>query len=274
MLEFYHKDHQYKMKGVIYTSVSSVVARYKQPFDSDFWSTYKALEKLIGYDDFKEMRRVHGNYKSPQFIEWACGFVELDELKKTTEKILKEWTKERDDSIVKGHAYHDKKEKQAYGKGFEINPFTEEKFNTIGNKPKGKDKMASTSDLYNLPDGYHPELMLWNNEYLIGGTADKVFLETKGKKRLAYLDDYKTNKKIDTENPWDKMRTPLHHLDDCNYNHYRVQIALYAWMLEQSGFTIKGTAFTHLNKKYKFSYIHMRRHIVNMLNHFKNETTQ
>lgn len=50
----------------------------------------------------------------------------------------------------------------------------------------------------------------------------------------------------------------------CNYNHYRLQISTYAWMLEQAGYTIRNTAFTHLNQQYKFDY--MKHEVQLMLN--------
>ena len=51
------------------------------------------------------------------------------------------------------------------------------------------------------------------------------------------------------------MKSPLKHLDDCNYNHYRLQISTYAWMLEQEGYVVRSTRFTHLNKVYDFEYM-------------------
>ena len=51
--------------------------------------------------------------------------------------------------------------------------------------------------------------------------------------------DYKTSKKINKRSYFNKvlkkntmMKYPLGHLEDCNYNHYALQISLYAYMLE------------------------------------------
>jgi hypothetical protein len=49
--------------------------------------------------------------------------------------------------------------------------------------------------------------------------------------------DYKTNKEIKTESyvNWegvsDRMLAPLNHLDDCNLNHYALQLSLYMYMI-------------------------------------------
>ena len=36
-----------------YISVTTLIERFAQPFDEDFWSAYKALEKLIPEDKWK-----------------------------------------------------------------------------------------------------------------------------------------------------------------------------------------------------------------------------
>jgi hypothetical protein len=49
--------------------------------------------------------------------------------------------------------------------------------------------------------------------------------------------DYQTNKEIKKESyvNWegisDKMLDPLSHLDDCNINHYNIQLSLYMYMI-------------------------------------------
>lgn len=251
-----------------YTSVTTLIDTYKMPFDRDFWATYKALERLIGEKSFIEMKR-HSNFKSPAWIEWACKFVEMDELLKTISIILQEWENEKNISLEKGTMYHLSKEKQAYIEGYDINPFTGKKFPTMMKKPsKNSDKVSMVSDLWDLKDGYYPELMLWNNSFRIAGTADKVFIDTVGNVRYIDFDDYKTNKKIKKENPYEKMRSPLNSLDNCEWSFYRLQISMYAWMMEQFGFKVRYTAFTHFNEMYKFSYGHMRKHIIALLNDY------
>jgi hypothetical protein len=36
-----------------YISVTTLIDKFAQPFDKDFWSAYKALEKLIPVDNWK-----------------------------------------------------------------------------------------------------------------------------------------------------------------------------------------------------------------------------
>lgn len=268
MITFQKDSHIYRSGDIKYISVTSLINNYKNQFDSGFWSTYKALERLIGKEDFKEMRR-HRDFKSPSFIEWACSFVDHNDLLKTITIIQKEWDDERDTAAEKGSYYHIVKEKQAYNDGYTINPFSGKKVHTaVGKPPPGK-KESTVMDLWDLKDGYYPELMLWNHAYRIAGTADKVFIETIENRRFVDIDDFKTNKEIKKTNSYEKMKTPLGRLDDCNYNHYRLQICTYAWMLEENGYKIRNVSFTHFNEQYKLSYGHTRKYIIEMLNHHK-----
>lgn len=51
------------------------------------------------------------------------------------------------------------------------------------------------------------------------------------------------------------MHSPISHLDCCNYNHYRLQISTYGWLMEQAGYTIRNLSFTHINQPYEFDYL-------------------
>ena len=195
----------------------------------------------------------------------------MDELLVEIENIKKSWEKEREDACFKGTKYHERKEEQAYNRGFEINPYTREKTITKIKKSPPGNKTLPFKDLWELEDGYYPELIIWNDLYEIAGTADKVFIYTKGKKRYVDIDDFKTNKEIKKQNNYQKMKYPIEKLDDCNYNHYRLQISMYAWMLEQFGFIVKNVGFTHMNELYKFQYGRMKPNIIKLLKNYSNE---
>lgn len=48
--------HQYwNDEGQKFISVTTLIGRFEQPFDQDFWSKYKALERLIGSQKFAAM---------------------------------------------------------------------------------------------------------------------------------------------------------------------------------------------------------------------------
>jgi hypothetical protein len=64
--------------------------------------------------------------------------------------------------------------------------------------------------------------------------------------------DYKTNKEIKTESfkNWegisDKMSHPISHLDDCNFNHYALQLSIYMYIILKHNRKLKpGKIYIH-----------------------------
>jgi hypothetical protein len=245
------KTHTYKKGRVKYTPVSTILELYRVPFDTDHWSTYKAYQEILG-DDFKAMASGF-NPSNPDLFKRLAQVVENKEMGKVRDRIKKEWRDGGTKSAKRGTKYHKDKENSSYEYGYEVNPFSGEKYRTVGrNIIKGP--RAKKFDLFSLPDGYYPELIIWNDEYKIAGTPDRLFVETVGDIRYIDIDDYKTVKKIDTKNKHQRFLKPLDHLEDTRYNKYRLQVSFYAWMLEQVGFTVRHTAFTHINQQYSFTY--------------------
>lgn len=246
-------NHTYSKEGN-YTSVSKLISRYKNEFDRNHWSSYKALERLI--PNFKEFK-AGKNINSPEFIEYGIAHIGNEQLFDDMKKIiLKEWDIENQVSVNKGNVYHLKKEQQSYTNGVETNPFDGKIYPVIPKKEVADQKVAIVDNLYDLEDGYYPELILWNDEYKIAGQADKVFIETKKNKRYIDIDDYKTNKKISkTGYMGNKMKAPLSHLPDANYIHYSLQISTYAWLLEEFGYRVRNLSFHHYNKQYPINYM-------------------
>ena len=40
-------------KDIKYTSVTTLIQNYYEKFDEEFWSSYKAIERIVGIDVFK-----------------------------------------------------------------------------------------------------------------------------------------------------------------------------------------------------------------------------
>ena len=71
--------------------------------------------------------------------------------------------------------------------------------------------------------------------FLIG----QIDLLTISNKRILIV-DHKTNSKIEFKSFYDqntkssvKMKYPLNDLDDVNFNHYQLQLSIYAWMVKK-----------------------------------------
>lgn len=245
MVTFEEKSHTYTNKeGKIYTSATTLVGMVKPKFDEDFWSAYKALEKILNFDKkftynwyLREKFGFQMEEKDTEHIELiAKKLKRKEEFDAVKVDILAEWAEKSLTSTDKGTAIHKAKEEKAFADGFGY--FNDNIF--------GKTlSSAGVEDIYSLPDGYYPEMLLWNDENEIAGLADRIWLTTENNIRYADIDDYKSNKEIKTKSPY-KMLIPVEHLDDCHLSHYSLQLSIYLWMLKQFGFTPREGRFTHI----------------------------
>ena len=251
---FNENEHSYKRGEIKYTSVTRLIGKYQPPFRRDHWASYKALERIHG-DNFKEMRQGF-DPADPAFIDYMIMHSDIDEFLDTKKAILSEWRQKNVKAVRRGNKYHKDRERNSLQRGEEVNPFTGKTFNVYCKEDlEAADNYSLRHNLYELEDGYYPELLVWNNEYEIAGQADRVFIETVDDIKYVDIDDYKTNNKITTENEFSNFLSPLDHLPDCKLSLYNLQISCYAWLLERFGFTVRNLAFHHYNKKYDLDYL-------------------
>jgi hypothetical protein len=154
----------------------------------------------------------------------------------TAEYWKAQWGSMGADACKIGSEFHKKKEETLIPGFIEIDSDTRQPLET---------------NLSNLPDGDYAEMILWLQEYGVAGQSDRIIIETKGLKTYVDVLDYKTNKKIDL-NSYKNFKTghqmmqgPLKHLQCCNYNHYNLQLSLYAYILEQAGFIPRDLIIEH-----------------------------
>ena len=87
--------------------------------------------------------------------------------------------------------------------------------------------------LQKLINGIYPEHMVYLKSAGICGQSDLVEVADD----TVHITDYKTNKKIDKTSfvDWQgsskKMIGPVSHLDDCNLNHYNLQLSIYMYII-------------------------------------------
>lgn len=76
------------------------------------------------------------------------------------------------------------------------------------------------------------EVVLYDEKARLAGTIDCL---VKNKKTGAFVVlDWKSNKEIKYNNEWQNMKFPLEHLEDCNFNHYSIQLATYTEILKRN----------------------------------------
>lgn len=82
------------------------------------------------------------------------------------------------------------------------------------------------------------ELSLFHCGLRVAGQADLIAVEEGGG---VVILDWKRSKKIEYRNAYRKLKAPLSHLDDCNYNLYSLQLNVYRYILESEyGMRVTG----------------------------------
>lgn len=229
-----------------FISVTTLIERFGQPFDKDFWSAYKALEKLIPAESWKiEKKSLLSSKKFDKGILDLYN-ISTNDFNKAQQGILDAWAEENRKSCERGTKIHSMLEHEFYSAGKNVKL---EKFG-LG----GKFECRRNYTELDLPYGVYPE-------YLIYRTSDDGILNIAGQIDCLVKNgneivcvDHKTNKKIDLKSGFNtatrstaKMLYPLNNLDDCNYNHYQLQLSTYAWMLQKinPNFIIKDLILNH-----------------------------
>ena len=236
---FTEKDHKYSnSEGIQYISTTTVVSKYKQAFDSEYWSTYKAIEKILTENKSKAyFDQVKKKIGFEQIIPHFVNMINPEVIHKYKNQILSEWDKKNKDAQDAGTAYHKAKQE-------EVNASISDQIRIVGT--------TDNDSLTSLPGGVHTELTIWNHSNRLAGQADKVIVEdfydpfTDTTTRFIDIEDYKTSNKIERESfkhfnkGYTMMKYPLDNLMDCNVSHYQMQLSVYGWMLEQYGYKIRN----------------------------------
>lgn len=215
-----------------FISVTTLIDKYVQPYNKEFWSMYKALEKLVPKEDWKTVSKpLRDTMKIPKDIYNMYDFTEEDVVKEQ-QKILDEWQKINEESCTRGTAIHAELENSMYKMGSNCSL---SKFG-IGGKFVC-DKGRTTLD---LEDGVYPEYLISriSNDGILRIAGQIDLLVKKGHHYI--IGDYKTCKKIEQKGFFNsktrgtsKMKYPLNNLEDSNYWHYNMQLSIYAWMVQK-----------------------------------------
>lgn len=261
---FVEKNHRYflnkKNSQLPLQSVSSFYAEYKNEFNTDFWASYKTYEKILPPGIFKDLKKIYG-YDSPELLTVAKMYItDVNYFETVKENFKQSWQEKNKKSTDKGTSFHNLQETNSYITGAGINQYNLKCYPILTTKILPYANYTLTDNLYDLPEGFYPELLIFNEECLIAGQADKVFItEFEGEK---YIDigDFKTNEKISKKSFRDSkghkyMKPPLEDIMDSNYWHYVIQLSTYAFMLEKFGFKVRSLYLQHYDEIYFLPYL-------------------
>ena len=103
-----------------FTSVTTMIHSFTQPFDEQFWSAYKALEKLLPKEDWAiEKKALLATKKFSIELLDAYGIAEND-FNKEQQAILDAWDNEKRTSCERGTKIHAELENSFYNKSKNI----------------------------------------------------------------------------------------------------------------------------------------------------------
>jgi len=164
--------------------------------------------------------------------------------------ILQAWDNESQRAIKLGNFYHNQREKDLID------------FKTIERdgcevpiiKPLiDEDTGIKVAPEQKLSNGVYPEHMVYLKSAKLCGQADRVEIIN----GTINITDYKTNKEIKTKGftNWEgitnKLYNPVGHLDDCNLNHYNLQLSIYAYIIKKHNPKLKIGKLTIQHVKFK-----------------------
>ena len=259
-----------------FISVTTLIHSFTQPFDKEFWSAYKALEKLLSKEDWAIEKKSLLNTKKFDKVLLELHNITEDEFNKEQQTILDMWDEENRNSCERGTRIHADLENSFYKKKKDIDLSKYQ----IG----GKFDCIKDHNNLDLENGIYPEYLISrvseDGKLRIAGQID--LLVKKGNKII--IGDWKTNKKIDLKSFFDsktktssKMKYPLNNLDDCNYNHYCLQLSTYAWMIQKLNpeFEIEDLVLVHFDHTDNMTVYHLpylKDEVIKMLSFYKKES--
>ena len=273
---FNDEQHKYYNKETMqtYISCTTIISKYGQEFQAEFWASYKALEALLPSDIFKPIKV--SLLSTKKFDSRILDKVEIDksEFEVKKQEILNGYKKASEDACIKGTLAHEKKELSFYNR-------TDFDFGKYGYKDlKGKFDCKENYYKLDLKNGVYPEFLIqWespNKELMIAGISDLVIVHDLD----LYIIDWKTSKIIEKKGYYnkfsgktEKMKFPLNNLDESNFNHYQLQLSLYSWMIQQQrpDLNVKGLMIIQLKDdgtEVQYPCEYLKSDVERMINHY------
>lgn len=248
---FIESTHEYfnvKNPQEKYISVTTLIHKFTQEIDKDFWSAYKALEKLLPKESWAIEKKSLLNTKRFNRSILELYDIADNAFNEAQQEILDTWDEKNRQACERGTRIHAELENSYYKNPSNISL----KRYGIGGKfecKKGRTEL-------DLEYGVYPEyLVYWNTSDKVLRLAGQIDLLIKNGNEITIV-DYKTNEKIDQKSFFNtktkssvKMKYPLNNLDDANFYHYTLQLSTYAWMLQKINpeFIIKDLIIVHFD---------------------------
>lgn len=258
-------------------SVTTLISQYHEEFNEEFWTLYKALEALLEQDVWNVIKpKLLANKNADiKFVNKLKLNLDESAIIIKQNEIKEEYRIKRETACERGTAIHAKFENSFYNKKqFDFKKYG---FGEISGD------YTCNKDYYvlDLNKGVYPE-------FLIACNSSDGFLRLAGQIDLliingndVYIVDFKSNKELKKTSFYDKkkksnvmMKFPVNHLQDCNFNHYQLQLSTYAYMLQtlRPELNIKKLILYHIDhdgNEMLHECQYLKDEVVRMLNHYK-----
>lgn len=248
-------EHLYldKTNGEPYISCTQLIHAYSNPFNSAFFSKYKALEALADPDHFSLVKSglLSTQIWKPELLDKLN--IDKQVFEEKTNEILKSWDDTRDEACSHGSYVHSVLEESFYGN-------THFDLSNLGCPYVCGDYSCVKGNYHlDLENGIYPEFLMSyvSPEGLhIAGQADLII---KSGNDISIL-DWKTNREIKKRSFYNAskkhnimLKYPLNNIEDSNYWHYTLQLSLYAYMIQKLNpeFNIKDLKIVHIARDAK-----------------------
>lgn len=258
-----------------FVSVTTMIHSFSQPFDADFWSAYKVLEKLLSKEAWNIEKKSLLNTKKFDKVLLELHEIDENDFNREQQAILDAWDEEKRSSCERGTRIHAELENSFYTKKKDIDLA---KYQIGGKFECIKDKTE-----LDLENGVYPEYLIhWQSSDGKLNVAGQIDLLVKKGNKIT-IGDWKSNRKIDTKSFFDsktkksvKMQFPLNAIDDCNYWHYVLQLSTYAFMIQQLNpeFEIEDLVLVHFDHNDNMTVYHlpyMKDEVIKMLGYYKKQ---
>jgi hypothetical protein len=216
-IAFKAEDHTYVSlngESINWISVTTLISHFKKPFDAK-----------------KVAERVSKNKRSKWFgLE--------------PKEIQKIWDSESLRAVTLGTYYHNQRETDICS----LASMERDGVTIPVISPVDEINGLKIAPIQKLEPGVYPEHMVYLKSAGICGQSDLVEVVN----GMVNIIDYKTNKEIKTESyvDWegksDKLTEPVSTLDDCNFNHYALQLSVYMYIILKHNPKLKaGKMYIH-----------------------------
>ena len=222
-VKYYDEPHKYYIGDKELISVTTLLHKYQEEFQENYWSKYKS-----------------------------------DEYSLTQREVLRAWEFINKKGTIKGSGIHDYAENLFLNKEF---PYPKQLIlDEFGFDPILSEYEITKKHVdrfYNDVQGklipVRTEMIICDKESLVGGMLDMLFYNVKMKKFQIW--DWKTNKKFDMVMKSRRLQGKLCILEDSDLEVYSLQLAIYKYIIEKNTGIKLGKSyvvwFSHNNENYK-----------------------